>query len=250
VSGMPFSMNGCSASTGSNCAWKSRTININGTNYTISAVNSASSIALSSSAGTQTGVSYAGPAWSCTDTVGDVQSSVQSVCMAIVTTGGSDTLTTSCSAGSSGCGLASQYVLIQSVAEFSNTNGVKSLDLSACATSNCLPSGGLITSGSNPSIASQVTTPGSAGELIMVVAGYGIGPVYTPSGWYGGTIGRNGASHSNDNCSGPGGNGYCANQAQTSFITLSSSGAYTAEQSDGASGDDYIINVLAFTAAP
>jgi hypothetical protein len=170
--------------------------------------------------------------------------------MALVTTGGSDTLTTACSTGSSGCGLTSQYVLIQSAAEFSSTNGVKSLDLSACATSNCLPSGGLTTSGSKPSIASQVTTPGLAGELIIVVAGYGIGSVYTPSGWYGGTIGRHGATHSNDNCSGPGGNGYCANQAQTSFITLASSGAYTAEQYDDTSGDDYIINVLAFIAAP
>ena len=251
-SGLPFSLSGCSSISGTRCYWNGKKIVINGTSYTISTVNSVSSITLTTSAGVQsTPVAYSGPGWWCSDTDGDVSSSIQAVCAAYVSTGGSDTITGTCSPGGYHCGGSDQYVFILNITEISNAKGVGSLDFAACARAGCAVAGGRETGlqttiGSNPSVASQVITPSGANELIFVEAGYGVGPVYQPSGWYGLIIGTAGANVNNQYCGL--GNGYCTNEAQTQVIVRAPAGSYAAQQDDGATSDDYVIQTLAFTA--
>ena len=142
-------------------------------------------------------------------------------------------------------------MFILNITEVSNASGVGSLDYAACARTGCAVAGGhgtgpQTTSGSNPSVASQVITPAGTNELIFLEAGYGVGPVYQPSNWFGLIIGTAGASTNDQYCGS--GNGYCTNEAQTQAVGRSSAGSYTAQQYDGATNDYYVIQTLAFTA--
>lgn len=263
-SGIPFSLAGCSAETGSTCDWNGKSIIINGVTYTISTVNSITSITLTTSAGTQASpVAYKGPSYFCTDTDGDVDSAIMNTCVASVTTGGSDTITTTChNGGTPGdgnpvCTDATRYVFIIDAAEFSNAGGIGGLDYAACQFSGCLVKGGhtngsTTTAGSGPSTATTTVTASNTGELIIAVGEFGVGPVYSPGSYFPLIMGVVGGGTG----TGCGGVGYCTNENQVEVITRSASGAFTATENDGATGDFYIFQGLAlspgagFTYAP
>ena len=126
VSGLPFGMQGCGYSGG--CLWNGQTILFNSHSYTIASVNSLTSITLTTSAGVVSTPSfYGGPSWGCTDT-SQTYPSAMSVCWAAVTSGGTDAITTTG---------ASNYSLSEAVEEIYNSNGLGSLDVSACTLPNC-----------------------------------------------------------------------------------------------------------------
>lgn len=246
VSGLPFSTNGC-VSGAKSCTMVGTTIRIpafTGTSYTVTAVNSFTSLTVSPSPGTQSGVTYSASSWYCTETEIDPQSAATNTCMAFVQSGGTDTITLT----SAGSGSTGQYSLEFGATEISNTNGIVGLDNSACLYTNCNPTQGYppgqTTVGSDPATASQTVNLSGTNELVYINYSCGIGPVGTTSGWAGLIIGVLGASSSNYYCDN--GNGYCPNEPQSEAKVATSSGSFKATVDDGSSNDFYMMQVLAF----
>ncbi len=170
VSGIPFSMAGCTWSSA--CDWHGLTITINGTGYTISTDNSQFSLTLTTSAGVQTKVSYSVPHWSCTETW-EGQGGDWTQCIAKVTTSGADTVTLN---GPTGTALS------ESIAEVSNTNGILAEDASSCPLWNCGAWFGYIASGTTQ--ISQTVNPQASGELIITGMNYaGSASLNINAGW-------------------------------------------------------------------
>jgi hypothetical protein len=220
-SGLPFGVQGCSFSGG--CAWNGGTIKINGTNYTISTVNSLTSLTLTTSAGSNTNVAYVGPAWGCTDTSLAPGLAVSN-CWAYVSTGGStDTVTVTG---------PDNYSLSFSVADISNSTSLGSLDVAACPLANCnLVMQSFTSQQTSPQI-KQTLNLTTTGELVYYASNQQVGPITPASGTTGLVIGTN-----------------LSNQTGMSAETFSSSGATTISQADGASADVVLQGALAFTSS-
>lgn len=224
--GQPFSTIGMHYG---GCNWVGGTISINSSNYTVSKCISLSHLKISTSAGTQTNVAYAGPGPGGTDT-GVSKVSTQAVVWWVISTGGADTF----SAGDclvftnpTTCGTFATATSAMSLSyvEISNSSGLGSIDLGACFLANCGSS--YQESGTN-SFTQMRPTLGFSNELVLLGMNNGSGATTTsPSPWLPLVMGR-------------------ANTVETQAVVESSAGQFAAEMNNG--GDNVGMgNVIAIT---
>jgi hypothetical protein len=238
-SGIPFSMAGCSSSSGSSCDWNGKTIVVNGSSLTINAVSSFTSLTVTNTISTNaTPVAYTGPGPSCTD-VEPLQAISLSACMAFVQNTGTDVVTVTTT------GVSNFDVGTVSIELAYNGGVVTGLDTGACTNANCLAS--TTTSNGTTGVFSQTMTLGGVGELVMT-AGDGVnGPIGPGSGFSGLVIGSTSGTLSNPYCTGS--SPFCLNGVNSAAKSSASSGSFTASLIDASLGDDVVIESLAFTGA-